>query len=90
MILTYGQGKQSCLATRCLLSFPNAQFSAVQFFSPLCSSISEKTTFATVVIRFFNTESAMEKNKQKYTQITIFLRLEMKGGSQYCVETIPH
>lgn len=67
-----------------LISFPNVQFSVIQFFSPLRSSVSENTMFATVVT--YVTESAMEKNKQKYTQIAIFLRLEMQGVA-YTVQT---
>ena len=42
--------------------------------------------FATVVISSYVTESATEKNKQKYTQIAIFLRLEMQGVA-YTVQT---
>lgn len=69
-----------------LISFPNVQFSVVQFFSPLHSSVSENTMFATVVRSSYVTESAMDKNKQKYTQIAIFLRLEMQGVA-YTVQT---
>lgn len=69
-----------------LISFLHVQFSVVQFFSPRCSGVSENPTFATVVMSSFFTESAMEKNKQKYTQITIFLRLEMQGVA-YTVQT---
>ena len=35
--------------------------------------------FATVVVSSFVTQSALEKEKQKYTQVTIFLWLETQG-----------
>lgn len=62
-----------------LISSPIVQFSVVQFFSPLCSSVSENPMFSPTVVSSFVTESAMGENKQNRTPITIFRRLEMQG-----------
>lgn len=62
-----------------LISSPIVQFSVVQFFSPLHSSVSENPMFSPMVVSSFVTESAVGKNKQNRTPITIFRRLEMQG-----------